>query len=143
MASWRCPGCSAIAVNSMVVREALGTEQFNEIWQGLRSGGESGIACPECEHSMNETRVEGIRLEGCQICTLIWFEAGEWETALKDTPGSEDPTRKLTEEEMRQVLESWRKARGKDEQPQEAGLLERLLESPSPRGQLLGVWALG
>jgi len=141
-ASWRCPGCSALAVNSSVVREALGTEQFNEIWQNLRGGEESGIGCPECGHSMNETRVDDTRLEGCQVCTLIWFEAGEWEKALTDTPGSENLTRKLTEEEMLKVLEAWRKTR-LDTEPEEAGLLERLLLPPSPRGQLLRVWALG
>lgn len=145
-ASWRCPGCSAVAVNSMVVREALGVEAFNELWQSLRVGAESGVCCPECSQSMNMTRVGGVKLEGCPVCTLIWFDAGEWETALKDAGGVEDPTRPLTEEEMRRALATWRKERAENwwnAASQEDGTPDRLAARTDPTRELLRIWTLG
>lgn len=146
LSSWRCPDCTAVAVNSMVVREALGVEAFNELWQSLRTGAESGVGCPECSQSMNMTRVGGVKLEGCSSCTLVWFDAGEWETALKDAGSVEDPTRTLTEEEMRRALAAWRKERAEnwwDGPSRENGFPERLAERPDPTRQLLRIWTFG
>jgi Zn-finger nucleic acid-binding protein len=141
--SWRCPGCTAVAVNASVLKETLGEGVFNPLWQTLRAGAESGVGCPECGISMNHTYLDDVHLEGCAICTLVWFDAGEWEQMLGVELGESDPTRKLTPEEMQQVISQWRRQRAENEETEDATLWERLLAAPSPRAQLLGVWLTG
>ena len=40
------------------------------------------LACPDCEKRMVETRLKGVRVDQCEYCLGIYFDAGELAEAL-------------------------------------------------------------
>jgi Zn-finger nucleic acid-binding protein len=108
---WQCPNCASFAVNANIVRDALGRDRFSVIWSRLRGGEETNVPCPSCLQSMNATVLDGLRLDACPVCTIVWFDAGEWDAARAGSPGLADPTDRLDADELRQRLAELRRAR--------------------------------
>ncbi len=38
---------------------------------------ELGLACPKCDGNLVETDFENIKIDVCDKCTGVWFDAGE------------------------------------------------------------------
>ena len=108
---WQCPDCGNFAANASIVKDALGTERFAAIWARLRSGAETGTPCPACLQSMNATELDGLRLDACPVCVLVWFDAGEWDLARAGSPERKDPTDRLDADELRTHLAELQQAR--------------------------------
>lgn len=106
--SWHCPACASCACNAAVVRAAVGRKNFDELWQRLRTGKETGIACPGCLQSMNATGIGELRLEACPVCSIVWFDAGEWAEVADE---EHDPTRQPDEARIARHLALLREAR--------------------------------
>ncbi len=43
--------------------------------------------CPKCGHAMNETTLEGIRIDQCSFCEGVYFDAGELGQLLMQREG--------------------------------------------------------
>lgn len=98
-------------MNASIVKDALGIERFGVLWARLRRGAETGTPCPACLQSMNATELDGIRLDACPVCVLVWFDAGEWDLAREGSPERKDPTDRLDADELRGHLAELRRIR--------------------------------
>lgn len=77
-AVWGCARCGGCAGAFALLRESLPTER----WKALRRAVVAAHApaahpCPSCRHPMLAADAEGVALETCRRCQLLWFDRGE------------------------------------------------------------------
>jgi len=51
--------------------------------QILKRSGRKARICPECIHSLESQRVEGVEIERCMYCKGVWLDAGEYDAVRK------------------------------------------------------------
>ncbi|OPZ87548.1 MAG: Rhomboid family protein [bacterium ADurb.Bin429] len=95
--AWRCPTCGGRALTVAVLRRTVLRDAVNEVWlQAQARAGKPGRACPSCGGRLQEVRstlaTPSVRVDVCPICTLLWFDAAEYEalpTEPEKTPTTE------------------------------------------------------
>lgn len=128
--AWRCPDCGGREVTMAVLRKTFAVEAVNGLWQKARGlGSGSGRRCPECGLNMREVPATdspaATRLEVCPTCTLIWFDAEEYE-ALPARPPKPTPEEPELPEEAREALAMAKMQAIQDRADAEATLRNRL-----------------
>jgi Zn-finger nucleic acid-binding protein len=78
---WRCEKCDGRAVGLSLLRTTFTPESINPIWlHALHHEGRPGRSCPACRREMIDVPLASstpVKVEVCQLCQMIWFDAGE------------------------------------------------------------------
>jgi len=75
---WKCSRCEGEAVTLAVLRREVAESFLQEAWHNAgRAIGRSSRGCPSCRQNLARVYVEGLEIELCRSCQLIWFDAGE------------------------------------------------------------------
>jgi len=81
---WSCSECGGRAATLSVLRKSVKPDYLKRLWKQVLSGsGELKRRCPACHKLMPEVSVEHegrpINLDVCKRCSLVWFDAREYE----------------------------------------------------------------
>jgi Zn-finger nucleic acid-binding protein len=89
---FKCKGCLGKSVGyNLLQKRAAANAQVN-FWSALKQGLESQRLCPACRGVLRVFEIcsqsqdlpqVSIRLDGCSVCALIWFDHGELEKIRK------------------------------------------------------------
>jgi len=79
-----CPQCEGRLISVAVLRGIVDPEHVSWIWSMGREGvGEQKRPCPRCRRLMYEVpsapEEDAPKLDVCRYCTLVWFDAGEFD----------------------------------------------------------------
>jgi Zn-finger nucleic acid-binding protein len=91
---WRCGRCGAHAMAESALRKVIPAPLWKALWPELRGAATPGSReCPACGRPMDETRdlvgAEGMRLDFCDTCRLVWLDPRELDR-LPKTPVAEE-----------------------------------------------------
>jgi len=97
-----CSGCGGRLVSIAYLRGFADPDQLDWVWaQGREGKGEQKTPCPRCNRPMfcaqTTTDPEGLKLDVCRYCALVWFAPGKYKE-----PGAFAP---LSPEEKNAVCE--------------------------------------
>jgi Zn-finger nucleic acid-binding protein len=92
---WRCGGCGAHAMSESALRRIVPAPLWKSVWPAIRAAATAGSrACPACRKTMEETRdlrdADGMRVDFCDTCRLVWLDPNELER-LPKVPVVEEP----------------------------------------------------
>jgi membrane associated rhomboid family serine protease/Zn-finger nucleic acid-binding protein len=77
-AIWGCPRCGGSAATLPILRNALARERWRAMQRAVvRATGPSDARCPSCRKPMLGLGVDGVPLDACRRCQLLWFDRGE------------------------------------------------------------------
>ena len=82
--TWACPSCRGRAVGMGVLRRTTDKHWLTELWAVDRAEAGAGAGaggCPSCRRSMVASSAGGLDLELCKGCQMVWFDAGEADSA--------------------------------------------------------------
>lgn len=89
---FECQACGGRGVTMGALRNLCGDQQFiNLLWRTARYGfSESGRNCSHCGQPMRTVSLpldgQGIELDVCSRCEIIWFDPSEFERLPKPAP---------------------------------------------------------
>lgn len=89
---WQCSGCNGRAATLPLLRRQVDPAFIRGLWQQAGQAAPTGLrACPCCRETMREIAgpagQDGLVLDLCLSCQLVWFDAGEL-ASLPPTPPS-------------------------------------------------------
>jgi membrane associated rhomboid family serine protease/Zn-finger nucleic acid-binding protein len=100
-----CDICGGRAVTIELLRKRFTEESINPLWlHATRGEGGVGLPCPSCQQPMISVPLSDqaeIRVDACQHCHFIWFDAHEVETLIPRQP---DPVAPELPQKAREVL---------------------------------------
>jgi membrane associated rhomboid family serine protease/Zn-finger nucleic acid-binding protein len=100
-----CDICGGRAVTVELLRKRFTQESINPLWlHATRGEGCVGLPCPSCQQPMISVPLSDqaeIRVDACQHCHFIWFDAHEVETLIPRQP---DPVAPELPQKAREVL---------------------------------------
>ncbi len=100
-----CDICGGRAVTIELLRKRFTQESINPLWlHATRGEGCVGLPCPSCQQPMISVPLSDqaeIRVDVCQHCHFIWFDAHEVETLVPRQP---DPVAPELPQKAREVL---------------------------------------
>ena len=100
-----CDICGGRAVTVELLRKRFTQESINPLWlHATRGEGWVGLACPSCQQPMISVPLSDqaeIRVDVCQHCHFIWFDAHEVERLVPRQP---DPVAPKLPQKAREVL---------------------------------------
>ena len=100
-----CDICGGRAVTIELLRKRFTEESINPLWlHATRGEGCVGLPCPSCQQPMISVPLSDqaeIRVDVCQHCHFIWFDAHEVETLVPRQP---DPVAPELPQKAREVL---------------------------------------
>lgn len=90
---WHCEKCDGRAVGVSLLRGTFTAECINPIWlHAIHHEGRAGRACPACLRAMIDVPLATgapVNVEVCQLCQMIWFDAGEIQSLTQKPPPPE------------------------------------------------------
>ena len=100
-----CDICGGRAVTIELLRRRFTEESINPLWlHATRGEGGVGLPCPSCRQPMISVPLSDqaeIRVDVCQHCHFIWFDAHEVETLVPRQP---DPVAPELPQKAREML---------------------------------------
>jgi Zn-finger nucleic acid-binding protein len=76
--SWRCLSCRGASIGLVVLKRLAPPERVATIWKSVWGAEKpDGVACPSCSSHMRKLDLDGLALQGCRSCLLVWFEGEE------------------------------------------------------------------
>jgi len=81
---WVCENCGGRALIVELLRRTFTPESINPLWlHAINCEGKSGRLCPSCRRPMLEVTLSQnaqIRVDVCQHCHFVWFDAHEMDS---------------------------------------------------------------
>jgi Zn-finger nucleic acid-binding protein len=76
--SWRCGTCRSASIGLAVLRRLAPADRVTSLWNGAwTSAGAEGDGCPSCTTRMRKLDFDGLALDACRSCMLVWFHGEE------------------------------------------------------------------
>ena len=72
-----CEACGGHAVTLTQLRGVTDKASFGRLWQAARGAPVAALDCPSCAAKMRAADVDGVEVDVCLVCQLIWLDAGE------------------------------------------------------------------
>lgn len=93
---WQCSGCNGRAATLPLLRRQVDPAFIRSLWQQAGQGAPTGLrSCPCCRETMREIAgpagQDGLVLDLCRSCQLVWFDAGELASLPPPPPPPEPP----------------------------------------------------
>jgi Zn-finger nucleic acid-binding protein len=102
---YSCDVCDGRAVTIELLRKRFTSQSINPLWlHAIRGEGRVGLPCPSCRQPMIGVAVSndaGIKVDVCQHCHFIWFDAHEVDTLVPRQP---DPVAPQLPQKAREML---------------------------------------
>jgi len=87
---WACNVCDGRAATIELLRNRFTPESINPLWlHAMRGEGHSGVLCPLCRHPTIDVALSDrteIKVNVCQHCHFVWFDAHELDTLVPRVP---------------------------------------------------------
>jgi membrane associated rhomboid family serine protease len=94
-AIWDCGGCGGRAALLPQIRDSVSRERWKPLQQAfLAAKAPSAVTCPSCRRAMVAVSVQGVAIETCRRCHILWFDRGE-------APEPRPPRERIPEAEAR------------------------------------------
>ena len=58
-----------------------------KVSEEAKAAGTSSMACPRCDGSLKEARIEEVAIDTCDKCGGVWLDSGELEQLTKKDTG--------------------------------------------------------
>ena len=58
-----------------------------KVAEAAKAAGTSSMACPRCDGSLKETKIEEVTIDTCDKCGGVWLDSGELEQLTKKDAG--------------------------------------------------------
>ena len=79
---WECHSCHGLSIGVALLRQSAQRRWFNDLWGHAFESRVPGRAlCPSCRRTMSEATADGLVLDVCLGCQLVWFDTAEYEAA--------------------------------------------------------------
>src|SRR5579864_1906997 len=92
---WKCGNCDGRAITVELLRRTFTEESINPLWlHAIRNEGESSAPCPMCKRPMLQVALSDkaqIRVDVCQHCHFVWFDAHEVDTLVARPLQTKEP----------------------------------------------------
>jgi len=77
-AAWECDRCGGRAVMFPFLRDRLSAPRLRPLQRAFVGASlTSPLRCPSCRHDMLGAEMNGVAIDVCRRCQLVWFDRGE------------------------------------------------------------------
>lgn len=114
-----CRGCGGHAVHRAALRTAADPAGVGRLWDALVARASPGaLRCPRCAQPMGAVQHQGVEIDACPPCGLIWFDPKERRASTRAAPAVDTRAAEASRqfaaaeaEERRRALEDARAGR--------------------------------
>ena len=105
---WGCGQCGGRAAVPGSIKGHVAATELSNFFDMIKKKSPLGLTiCPICKQDMSEGELaSNISVDGCAKCRLIWFDVGELEQMVYESPADSPPQRILPSPSRHNALES-------------------------------------
>jgi membrane associated rhomboid family serine protease/ribosomal protein L37AE/L43A len=107
-AIWGCADCGGCAGAFALLRDSIHPERWKPLRRAVAlAAAPSPRPCPSCRNPMLEADMDGVALETCRRCQLLWFDRGEAPEPLPHTPLSPEAAEAAARMKVAAIAARW------------------------------------